>query len=236
MAHSNTKTTFLRGARDGAPFVLVVLPFSLLFGVVASEAGLNFAQVMGMSVLVIAGAAQFTALQLMSEEAPTLIILATSLAVNLRMAMYSAALTPYLREAGIGVKSLIAYFLVDQSYLLSHMKYETEPEMSLPARLAYFFGVVSPVAPSWYLGTWLGAVMGAAIPPAFALDFAVPITFVAMVAPMLKSPAHVAAAITSVITALALSPLPYGTGLLVAGVAAMLVGAQVELFRERRAS
>jgi predicted branched-subunit amino acid permease len=47
---------------------------------------------MTMTVLVIAGAAQFTALALLEEQAPMLIVIIAALAVNLHMAMYSAAL------------------------------------------------------------------------------------------------------------------------------------------------
>ncbi len=61
-----------------------------------------------------------------------------------------------------------------------------------------------------------------------------PIMFLAMVAPMLKSPAHLAAAGVSVAVALALSDLPAGTGLLIAAGAAMLAGALVETWMERR--
>ena len=91
--------------RDGAPFILVIVPFSLLFGVVATEAGLNVLETMSFSVLVIAGAAQFTALQLLTDGAPTLIALVSALAVNLRMAMYSASLTPWIGEATLGQRA-----------------------------------------------------------------------------------------------------------------------------------
>ncbi len=234
MPASSPKSAFLRGALDGAPFILVVVPFAALFGVVATEAGLPLAEVMGFSVLVIAGAAQFTAVQLMQDGAPTLVILATSLAVNLRMAMYSASLAPHLGGIKPWQKALVACFLVDQSYMLAISRYEAHPQMRQGEKLAYFAGVMAPVAPAWYLASLAGAMLGAAIPPAFALDFAVPITFLAMVAPMLKSAAHVAAALTSILTALALAFLPYGTGLLVAALAAMVVGAEVERQVARR--
>jgi predicted branched-subunit amino acid permease len=223
-----------RGVRHGAPFVLVVMPFSVLFGVVATEAGLNLAEVMGFSVLVIAGAAQFTALQLMVENAPIWIVLATALAVNLRMAMYSASLAPWLGRAPLWKRAAIAYLLVDQSYALSVARFESEPALILRQRLGYFFGVITPVAPLWYLGTWIGAVAGSRIPPEFALDFAVPITFIAMIAPALRTLAHIAAAAVSVVLSLALAGLPYGSGLLAAAMAAMATGAQIELFLERR--
>ncbi|MEL7261344.1 MAG: AzlC family ABC transporter permease, partial [Pseudomonadota bacterium] len=88
MTTTTTKSAYLAGLRDGAPFVLVAGPFAVLFGVLATEAGLNLFEVMTFSLVVIAGAAQFTALQLMQDNAPTVIVLISALAVNLRVAMY----------------------------------------------------------------------------------------------------------------------------------------------------
>lgn len=233
MANSTPKSTYLRGIFDGAPFVLVVVPFSLLFGVVATEAGLPMAQVMGFSVLVIAGAAQFTAVQLMSDNAPILIILATSLAVNLRMAMYSASITPHLGRLKLWQRAIVSYLLVDQSYLLAISRYEAHPEMTLSAKFGYFLGVITPVAPAWYIASYIGALVGTRIPPEYALDFGLPITFLAMIAPALRTSAHISAAATSIVLALGLAWMPYGTGLLVAALVAMAVGAEVERLSER---
>ncbi len=234
MASSTVKSAFWRGARDALPFVLVVGPFALLFGVVATEAGLNLLETMGFSVLVIAGASQFAALQQMTEGAPTIVAIATALAVNLRMAMYSAALLPYLGEAPLWKRAIVAYLNVDQTYAMGVAEYEKKPRMTLSERLAYFFGLAFPVAPTWYAMTLVGAVAGTRIPPEFAIDFAVPITFIAIIAPMLRTLAHVAAAVTSIVAALALAFLPFNTGLLVAAALAMIVGAQTELWLERR--
>lgn len=225
---------FLRGARAGAPFILVIVPFGLLFGVVGTEAGLNLAQVMGFTVLVIAGAAQFTALQLMVDDAPTLIVLATALAVNLRMAMYSAALVPYLGRAPLWQRALAAYGLVDQSYAVSALEFERNTAMDLPARFAFFMGSFLVVAPFWYAATLAGALLGTAIPGGFGLDFAIPITFLAIIAPALRTVPHVVAALVSTVLALALAGMPYGTGLLVAAAAAMVAGAATEAALERR--
>ena len=229
MTRSNPKSIVLRGARDSAPFVLVVVPFALLFGVVATEAGLPLGEVMAMSVLVIAGASQFAALQQMVADTPIVMILATALAVNLRMAMYSASLTPWLGAAPLWQRAFAAYLMVDQSYMLGIAKFEAEPDLSISARIRYYFGTVLLIGPLWYAGTLTGALVGKAIPPELALDFAVPITFLAMIAPMLRTLAHVAAASTSVVLALVLAGLPFGTGLLIAAVAAMAVGAGVEV-------
>ncbi len=213
---------------------MVVVPFAVLFGVVGTEAGLNITEVMGFSVLVIAGASQFAALQLMVDNAPTLIVVATALAVNMRMAMYSASITPHLGAAPLWKRALIAYLLVDQSYAVAMNRYEQAPELSVAQRCAYFFGTMTPIAPMWYAMTLFGALVGQEIPPEYALDFAVPITFLALIAPALRTLAHVAAALVSVILGLALAFLPYNGGLMIAAVVAMMVGAQVELWMERR--
>lgn len=234
-AKTPAKSPYWDGVRDGAPFVLVVVPFAMLFGVFATDAGLTLAQVMGFTVLVIAGAAQFAALQLMLENASIAFVLLAALAVNLRMAMYSASLVPYLGAAPLWQRACIAYLNFDQTYINAVARYEAQPDMSMPDRVAYFVGVATPIAPIWCAATFFGVVAGQAIPEAWAIDFIMPILFLAMVAPMIKSLAHVAAAAVSVSVSLALVGLPSGTGLLIAAAAAMLTGALIETWIERRA-
>ena len=233
MASPKTKA-FLRGCLASAPFIIVVVPFALLFGVVATEAGLDLFKVMLFSVSVFAGASQFAALQLMQEQAPVLVILATSLAVNLRMVMYSVAVAPHLGGAPLGTRVLMAYFLVDQSFAASTVEFEKRPEQSIGEKVAFFFGSVAPIAPLWFGASMAGAMIGQTIPPEYALDFAVPITFLAITAPMLRSIPHVISAGVSILVALLLAGMPYGTGLLVAAVLAMAAGAASEIWLERR--
>lgn len=228
MSKETCRSIFFKGVRDAAPFLLVVGPFSVLFGVVATEAGLTITETVAFSLAVIAGAAQFTALQLMVEEAPTVIALVSALAVNLRMAMYSAALTPYLGAAPLWHRAFAAYFIVDQSYGLSILRFDQNPDWTLSQRLAYFWGSVAPICPFWALFTYVGAVLGEELPPWLALDFALPICFLAIIMPMLRSRAHVAAALVSVIAALLFAFLPFNLGLLVAGLLGMITGAEVE--------
>ncbi len=215
--------------------MLVIAPFAMLFGVLATEAGLSVFETLSFSVVVIAGAAQFTALQLMTEEAPTFVVLASALAVNLRMAMYSASLTPHIGAAPLWQRAIAAYFTVDQSYAVSITKYETAPEMSPQEKIAYFFGTVTPVCPLWWIFTLVGAIVGAAIPASFALDFAVPITFLAIVAPALRTRAHIGAAITAAFLSLLLFSVPFNLGILLAGMGGMMVGARIETMTDEGA-
>lgn len=228
MTKTTLKSPYWEGLRNGLPFVVVVGPFALLFGVVASEAGMALAHVMGFTVMVIAGAAQFAALQMMVENASLGMVLLAALAVNLRMAMYSAALVPYLGSAPLWQRALISYMNFDQTYAASVARYETSPDWNVTQRAQFFFGLSTPIVPVWIAFTLVGAVIGKAIPPEWALDFAVPITFLGLVGPALKTPAHIAAAVVSVVVALALIGLPSGAGLLIAALSAMITGAVVE--------
>lgn len=225
---------FWKGFQDALPFVFVVAPFAMLFGVLATEAGLNVLETLLFSFVVIAGAAQFTALQLMVEDVPTVIVLVSALAVNLRLAMYSATLTPYLGAVPLWQRAIVAYFTVDQSFACSVVQFEKEPQMTLSQRLAYFFGTVAPVMPVWYIFTIIGALIGAQVPETWALDFALPITFLAMVAPMLRTPAHVVAAFVSVVVSLLTAWVPFSLGLIIAGIIAMIAGAQTEVWLDRK--
>ena len=236
MSSSSTRKAFAEGAWEAIPFLLIVIPFGLLFGIAATEAGLDFTQLFAFSALVFAGASQFAALQQMSEAAPTLVVVLTGLAVNLRMAIYSAALVPHFGTAPLWKRAIVAYLCVDQSYAMTVVRFERAPELDAPARFAYFIGAAIPVATVWFTSTWIGAVAGARIPPEYGIDFALPLAFIAMVAPMLRTLAHVVAALVSVTAALTLYWLPAQTGLLAAGILAMIAGAWTEVRMERAAA
>ncbi|MEX0310406.1 MAG: AzlC family ABC transporter permease [Tateyamaria sp.] len=235
MPITTTNSAFWAGVRDGAPFILVAGPFALLFGVLATEAGLNVFEVMTFSLVVIAGAAQFTALQVMQNEAPTIVVILSALAVNLRVAMYSAALTPYLGRAPLWQRVFAAYLLVDQSYALSHAKFEAAPDLTVPQRMAYYFGTCLLVMIFWFGMSYVGAALGSQLPQDLPLDFALPIAFLSMVAPMVRTLPHLIAAVVAVVVGLLAVSVPYSLGLIIAGAAGMMAGAQAELMLKGRA-
>ncbi len=236
MSQNTTRSAFLAGFRQSLPFNLVVIPFALLFGVLAHETGWGVLQAIGMSLAVIAGASQFAALQLINDNAPFIVVVLTGLAVNLRMAMYSASLVPHLGAAPLWQRALAAYALTDQTYGVSLARFTLHPEMSIRERMAFFFGSVLAICPLWYVFTIVGVVAGQAIPPEFGLDFAAPITFIALFAPMLRSLPHLAAAFVSVVASLALSFLPFNLWMIAAACLAMATGALAETLLERRTS
>lgn len=228
------RAAVIRGLWDSIPFLLVFLPFGMLFGLAGTALGLTFLQVLGFSAFVVAGAAQFTAVQMMDANAPTIMILLTSIAVNLRMAMYSAALAPHLAQASPWHKALIAYSMTDQSYALAAEQYETAPKDALKLKVAYFLGTTILLVPSWLVATILGAIFGQSLPAGLALDFAVPVTFLAMIGPSLRSVPHLVAAMVSCVAAILFVGFPAGTGVIAAAVLAMWAGAKTETTLTKR--
>ncbi|MCA0996184.1 AzlC family ABC transporter permease [Alloyangia pacifica] len=233
MARSDTGSYYWQGLRAGLPFLLVIGPFATLFGVLANEAGLNLFDTLSFSVVVIAGAAQFVSLQMLQDHVPALIVLASALAVNLRMAMYSAAITPHLGALSLWKRAICAYFLVDQTYASSALQFERSPEMTLPQKFAFFMGTMTPICPPWYIFTLVGAWVGEAIPADFGLDFALPIAFLAMIAPALRTGAHVVAALVATLGTLLLAWMPYNLGVLCAAALGMMAGAETERRMQR---
>ncbi len=225
---------FRQAVLRAMPFTVMIGPFGALFGVLATAQGMSVFEAMAFSVVVIAGASQFAALQMMQEGAPVLLIILTATAVNLRMAMYSVAMTPHLGHASLWQRAVIAYFLVDQSYVLGVSEYERRPDWGLAQKLAWYAGIVTPICGLWYLATWLGATFGKSVPPSWPLDFIVPVSFLAMIAPILLTRAQMLAAAVSIGGTLALWWMPHSSGLLVAAVAAMLAGAIWETREEAR--
>nr|WP_275982097.1 AzlC family ABC transporter permease [Frigidibacter sp. ROC022] len=210
------------------PFILAAGPFGLVFGLVATEAGMKLYETMAMTILVIGGASQFAALAQMQQQAPLVLVIAAGLLVNMRMAIYSAALAPHLGPAPFWKRAFAAYMLVDNVYITAIADYTKRPDAPISARMRYFFGTALPACTAWYLSTLIGAMAGRAIPESWQLDFIVPIAFIALLAPMLRTLAHLTAVMTSVVVALLLAWMPYNTELLVAALAAMAAGAEVE--------
>ena len=146
---------------------------------------------------------------------------------------HAERLTAHLGGAPMGIRAVIAYFLVDQSFALSLADFERRQDQSLQEKVAFFFGTVAPITAIWNVSTAVGAQMGRNVPESWGLDFAMPITFVGMTAAMLRTVPHGVAMAVSVGVTLMLWAMPYGTGLLVGAAVGMAAGAITEAWRER---
>jgi predicted branched-subunit amino acid permease len=109
--------------RASLPLLVGVVPFGLVVGVAAVDAGLPPAAAFGMSIVVFAGASQLAVIELLRSDTPLVLVVLTGVIVNLRILMYSASIAPYFQQYRTRWKALLAYFLTDQAYAVAIARY-----------------------------------------------------------------------------------------------------------------
>jgi 4-azaleucine resistance transporter AzlC len=217
---------FLAGVRAEIPLLIGVFPFGLIYGALALNAGLSTAAAQSMSAIVFAGSAQFITSQLVHESTPGFVMVLTIAVVNLRHVLYSASLAPYIASLSPRWKVLLSYLLTDEAYAPTILHYEKEG--ITPFTHWFFLGAGLSLWVTWQISTAFGIFLGAAIPESWSLDFALPLTFIAMVVPVLKNRPAIAAALSAGVVALLGYFLPYKLGLILAALVGILVGTVLE--------
>ena len=223
----NRNSAFLLGLRSVMPILLGVAPFGVIYGVVALQSGIPPLAAMAMSSIVFAGSAQFLIAQLVGVGAPLLLTAGAVGMVNLRHALYSASIAPIVAHLPRRWKILLAYLLTDEAYAaaIPHLM-AARPDTPQFAQAHWIlFGSGVGLWASWQVSTLAGVLIGAQLPSDLGLDFALPLTFIAIVVPMINNRALLVAALTAGATAVALAALPYKTGLFLAALAGLAIGA-----------
>ena len=217
---------FLAGAQAEVPILLGVIPFGLIYGVLAIGAGLPPPAALAMSSIVFAGSAQFIGAQLFEVLTPAPVIVLTTFVVNLRHMLYSASLAPYLQPLGRAWKWLLAYLLTDEAYAVAIVHFEQPGDGRY--RHWYFFGAGITLWITWQISTAVGIYLGALVPESWALDFSLPLTFIGLVIPALRDRPAMAAALVAGLVAVLAADLPLRLGLMVAALSGILAGLLVE--------
>ena len=220
---------FLLGIRDESPILLGVIPFGMIYGILALTAGLPAGVAQAMSAVVFAGSAQFLAVKLIGSGAPAPVVILTAFVVNLRHALYSASIAPRLTRLSPLWKVMLAYLLTDEAYAVSITHYsapiQTSPSVEESSHQHwYFLGAGLALWGAWQLSTAVGIFLGTQVPASWSLDFTLALTFIALVVPNIKDRPSAVAAITAGVTVMFAYGLPYKLGLVAAALAGILAG------------
>ncbi len=222
----SSAASFWAGVRAELPLLVGVFPFGLIYGALALSAGLSPAAAQLMSSIVFAGSSQFAAAQLIHDAAPAVVIVVTIGIINLRHMLYSASMAPYLKDLSGRWKGLLSYLLTDEAYAATVTHYQ---EDGVTATSHWFFlGTGLALWTTWQISSAMGIFLTAALPASWPLDFALPLTFIAMVIPALKDRPAVAAAATAGGVALLTYALPYKLGFILAALVGIGVGMLLE--------
>ncbi len=218
----SARSEFLMGIKDELPILMGTVPFGLIYGVSARSAGIPVFAAQAMSFIVFGGSAQFVIAQLVGAGVPAGIIILTAFIINLRHALYSVAVAPYIKHLRLRWKVLLAYLLTDEAFAVSITHYHKQGDGS--KKHWYFLGAGLALWTTWQASTAVGVVLGAQVPTSWSLDFTLPLTFIALVVPTLKERAGVAAALAAGIAAVLAVGLPFKLGLVVATLVGITIG------------
>jgi 4-azaleucine resistance transporter AzlC len=215
------------GVRAALPLLPGVAAFALVYGVLARQAGLSLGATATMSVLVFAGAAQFTAISMWGQASPVLIVL-TAFIINLRHLLMGASLAPHLRREPSGWKALLAFGMADETYALAISRYLAGAGSRL-----YFLGVNLILYATWVVAGLAGGVLGgqAPDPGPWGVGLVFPLTFLGLLVPLLADRVTVVVAATSALVTVITAPWLPGKGNI---LLAILVGGAVGAAWEAR--
>jgi len=188
--------------------------------------GIAPAVAMLISVVVFAGASMVAAAQLLASGTPALLVVLTTLFINLRFMMYSASLRLHFAHAPLRWRLLLGYLTADNVYGLMLQRFSDRPDE--PGRLEYFLGAGISIWLVWQIAVLGGVLIGAGVPASWRLEFAAPLAFIAMTVPLLRDRAMTGAALAAGITVIAAHALPLKLSVLAAAAVGIGAGMLLE--------
>ena len=220
---------FFKGIADVSPLMIPVVPFGIIFGVLAIDLGLTPVTTIAMSIIIFGGASQIIFLQLFSAGASSLIILSSVGAVNSRHLLYGAVLSEHMSDFKMTWKIIISYFLVDQAFAVtnSYLKKSTDKDKAF-----HSFGAGATCWVIWQTTTIIGIFLGSIIPEKLGLSFAVPLTFLALIVDDLRKLINVIVIIISgLIATLGYEIIPFKAYVIVAAISGLIIATILTKFK-----
>lgn len=210
------------GIRRSLPIALSIFTYGVSFGVLARQAGLSLVESLLMSSLVFAGASQFVALELWYSPLPVVTIILTTLVINLRHVLMSAALSPCFLKLPPWMSYGSLFFLNDESWALTMGEFAKGKQNA-----GFFLGSGLTAFVAWVSATFVGQKLGSTLqdPAEWGLDFAFTAVFIALLVSLWQGKSNLLPWTVAAITALVTSYwLPGKWYILLGGLAGSFVG------------
>lgn len=209
-----------------APVLIGTVPFGLVTGIASVGSGMTALQAIALSLFSFSGIAQLITSQLLASQSPLPVVVLAAFVVSLRLMMYSAALAPHLAHLDRRWKAVLSFLMTDQSFASTVRRY-SEPG-GRGHRHWHMLGACVTLFVTWQASVIAGVLAGAQVPSDWSLDFAVVLTFLALLVPAVRTRADLAAAIVAAAVALIAAGMPYRLALVVASLAGIAVGMAIE--------
>jgi len=234
--NNSPKSLFFKGVVDALPLIVGGVPFGIIFGTLALNAGLDMWQTIGLSSIVFAGSAQFVAVGMIAAGTSLGFIVGATIIVNLRHLIYAASLLPHVKHLPQRWRLPLGFLLIDEVYAATYPNYLTN--IGSTKNHWHYLGVGTAFYCSWNIATLIGIFFGANIDGIanWGLDFAMSATFIGMVMPHLINKPMIAGVLTSAILAVLTYTLPHKIGLVISAISGMAVGYLLEQVMTQKAS
>jgi len=201
------------------PLWIGAIPVGIAYAASARAAGLSAGETQFMSLTVFSAAAQLSAVSLLASGTSAPLLVATAAALNVQALLLGLAAGRRIRPS-LPARLLAACFLTDAAYGVT--------AAGKRFTLAGLLGAGASMYLAWNTGTALGLAAGGVFPSGrrLGLDFVAPLTFLAVLLPLVRTRAALCAALSAAaVTVLLLKIAPGGVAVLGAGFAGSVAGA-----------
>lgn len=211
--------SFLHGVKDMLPLSLAVIPWGILAGSAAINAGLSVMQAIGMSALVFAGAAQLVSLSMLMAGASLLSIVVTIFFLTSQHFIYALSLRNDVQAWALRRRLSIGFLLTDELYATAMLKKTPSYAYLLGAGLSFYI--------SWVVFSLVGIFLANAVPDLsnLHLEFSIVVVFLVMAVMLIQNKAAIYGVIVSSLSGLVLSWMDVKSSILLAGFIGMWVAA-----------
>ena len=211
---------FNRGVLDVLPLLIPVVPFGLIIGVIGIELGFSPLMVYATSLIVFSGSAQIVLFQLISGGASPIVTLTSVGVTNSRHFLYGAVLSEYLENLSTPWKAFLSYFLVDQSFALSHRFFKQNS--ALKNKHYYLLGSGFTLWLTWQISSLIGIFLGSIVPEELGLSFAIPLTFLSLIIHEFRKTDHLLVIFVSGFLAILFYEIPFKAYIIAASLGALI--------------
>ena len=208
-----------KGFLDVIPLTIPVIPFGIIYGVIAIEIGLSPIVAFCMSFIIFAGSSQIAFAQLFSAGASPLVMVSSVAVINSRHFLYGAVLSQYLNKLNCYWKILLGYLMTDQAFSVSLLYFKN----NYKKKNAHFHMLGSGFTLwfLWQLSTLAGIILGNIVPEQLGLTFAIPLTFLSLIISELRKKDHLIVIAVSGLASLALYDFPFKNYIIVSAFLAL---------------
>lgn len=225
------RNEWLAGVIDMLPLSLAVLPWGILAGSMAVDAGLSIPESIAMSALVYAGAAQLVSLTMMKAGVGLVTILVSVFFITIQHLLYGLTLRKHIVVLPFRLRVFLGFLSTDELFALTG--HQTKEQFTVP----YAIGAALSFYVFWNLFSLIGIFIANMVPDLsqFHLDFSIVATFIAIVVPMVKTLSTLVGVLTSLFLSMLFSYWALPGAIILSGLSGMFIAVFVSRLRKEQA-